>query len=130
MAHINWLVSDYFPIHLEIRWTWLSVCLFPINVITAEPITGPIFLVNLHTPLGKVNERFQIFLEKIHQYCLFVSIENQNGWTHFWNSYEHIFRHCISWSKLFKGKNIKLSWKTTSLNSKQRIRLPSRLSRI
>ena len=45
--------SQYIPVNQNINLACLSVCLYPINVKTAEPI-GPKFFVGHHVTTGKV----------------------------------------------------------------------------
>ena len=65
-------------IYLYINLVCLSVCLYPINVKTAEPIGPNFFVGHLGTP-GKVYEssKFQIFVSiKIRSSLIFKNFEN------------------------------------------------------
>ena len=110
------LVGKWLFFHKSRNKFDLIVCLFVSNKRpTAEPISGPNFFTETYKwpregqTFLKLKKNPSILTEKSPKICLFLSIERQNDCTNFWNSYDHIFRHCISWSKLFKGKNIKLS---------------------
>ena len=75
--------------NLYINLAWLSVCLYPINVKTAEPI-GSKFFVGHHVTTGKVYEwsKFQIFVS-IKIFCenpriifvLFYDVHKKNMFT-------------------------------------------------
>ena len=56
--NIKALLPDLTIINLYINLAWLSVCLYPINVKTAEPIR-PKFCLGLYVALGKVYENDQ-----------------------------------------------------------------------
>ena len=61
--------SQYIPVNLNINLACLSVCLYPINVKTAEPI-GPKFFVGHHVTTGKVflnPQNFFFFVLKCEQ---------------------------------------------------------------
>ena len=70
--------SLYINLYLYINLACLFVCLYPINVKTAEPI-GPKFFVRHHVTTGKVYEwsKFQIFVSiKIRSSLIFENFEN------------------------------------------------------
>jgi len=65
--NIKALLPDLTIINLYINLAWLSVCLYPINVKTAEPIR-PKFCLGLYVALGKVYENDQ----NLKNLCLIV----------------------------------------------------------
>ena len=77
--------SLYINLYLYINLACLFVCLYPINVKTAEPI-GPKFFVRHHVTTGKVYKwsKFQIFVS--------IKIRSSLSFWKFWKSTKYFVK--------------------------------------